>query len=96
MYRMTLVEIDLNMNITPFDIDNEDRQEGEAQMHLPDLNVDIDFVPDLNFTSTSPMVEISSSNHVVLDLNEPCLQDDTNMEIELHQETNLNIGMTCS
>ena len=32
-YQMTLVEIDLNMDITSFDIDNEDRQEGEAQMH---------------------------------------------------------------
>ena len=31
---MTLVEIDLNTDITTFDIDNEDRQEGEAQNAL--------------------------------------------------------------
>ena len=58
-------------------------KKGKHKMHLLDLNADVDFIPDLNFTPTSPTVEISSSNHVVLDLNEPCLQ--------LHQDSYLTV-----
>ena len=45
--------------------------------------------------STSPIIEISSSNHLLLDLNtEPCLEDDTNVEEHMSQEINSNPGIT--
>ena len=79
---MSLVEIDLNMNVMHYYIDNGYRQHDEA---LPDLNVDAgDLVPDLNCSRNPPM-----------DLNsEPYLEEkDTYMKIGSHQETNYNIGI---
>ena len=72
---MSLVEIDLNMDVIHFDIDNGYKQQDEA---LSDLNVDAaDLVPDLNCCLNPPM-----------DLNsEPYLEeDDTHMEIGSHQD----------
>ena len=45
-----------------------------------------DGVPNLNLSSTSPITEISTSNHLLLDLNtEPCLEEDTNVEEHMSQ-----------
>ena len=82
------MEIDLNMDVTQFDIANGDAQQEEAKMLLSDG------VPDLNLSSTSPITEISTSNHLLLDLNtEPCLEDDTNVEEHMSQEVNSNLGI---
>ena len=81
-HQMPLVEIDLNIDVMHFNIDNGYKQQDEA---LPDLNVDAaDLVPDLNCFPNPPM-----------DFNsEPYLEEnDTHMEIGSHQETNYNIGI---
>ena len=45
-HHMSLIEIDLNMDVMHSDINNGYKQQDEA---LPNLNVDVvDLVPDLN------------------------------------------------
>lgn len=44
--RVPLVEIDLNVDWTPSEIDNGDEQQEEAEIHFSDLNVDAE---DLGF-----------------------------------------------
>ena len=55
---MSLVEIDLNMDVMHSDIDNGYKQQDEA---LQDLNVDAgDLIPDFNCCPNPPICRIST------------------------------------
>ena len=89
------MEIDLNMDVTQFDTTDGDAQQEEAETLLSDGVDATYFVSGLNLSSASPITEISTSNHLLLDLNtEPCLEDDTNVEKHMSQEINSNPGIT--
>ena len=69
------------MDVTQFDTSDGDAQQEAAETLLSNGVDATYFVPDLNLSSTSPITEISTSNHLLLDLNtESCLEDDTNVE----------------
>ena len=79
---MSLVKINLNMDVMYFDIDNRYKQFDEA---------------DLNVNATDLVIDLNCCPNPRMDLNnEPYLEEDgTHMKIGSLQKTNYNIGIVC-
>lgn len=88
-----LVAIDLNIDLSSFDIDNDGIQKEKANFSLPDLNVDIArSIPDLNCNPTSPANETFSIENTWIDLNSMPYFEDDNIH-EDHGEMGMQISL---